>query len=109
MSYWLQDAGCGQDGALPADPTAWQFVHSIACGSPVRSWSAAAHLFYYLVKTEYVIATDKAPGRSLHAKLLGGNGSNSPASPLSHLKTGREKKDQGGHCGAERMAELRWE
>lgn len=101
-------AGCGQDGAVPADPTAWHSVHSTACGSPVRNSSAAAHLFYYLVKPEYFIATDKAPGRSLHAE-LGVNGSNSPASPLSHLRTGGGKEEQGGHCGAERMAQLCWQ
>lgn len=67
-------------------PTAWQFVHNIACGSPVKNQSTTAHLFYYLVKPEYFIATDKAPGRSLHAKLLGVSGSSSPASPLSQLR-----------------------
>lgn len=84
----LLAAGCRlwQDGALLADPTAWQSVHSIACGSPLRNQSATAHLFYYLVKPEYFIATDKAPGRRLHAKLLGVRGSSSPASPLSHLQ-----------------------
>lgn len=63
---WLQDPGWfyrlrGQYSALLSDPTARKYVQNMACGSPVKNHSAITHLFYYLVKWEYFIATDKTP------------------------------------------------